>query len=553
MMLSEQMRGILGGVLLVLIHGGLYALAYFWDQWYTRRMQRKAGLIPPKARKAPRKADPPRSPNSFDFTYSCVNRDESNLSEMSRELEKYTLSKVKFVTHEGYLATVRQTDVSTGTQSVRYWYGLDKCVLRCTEATADEKFHYRIDTMVVDKSIRDCGAHWRNANPDRVMRVLVELSYEEVNAIIVLHHKKPQTANMPKSVTAVTAPPVALEPKPMDDTPEIHVPVLRNMGKCGELLVWRLEGDTLRISGTGRLNRCRDDWRGRDQEIRHVVIESGCTAIGKNAFIAHSNLQTIQIPDTVRTIGKGAFLNCSELQAVDIPDSVTGIGHGAFHNCCNLKTVRLPAKLNQISAGLFRGCRNLKELEIPCTVRSIGSYAFLHTSVHQLEIPDSVKEIGEWVFAKCHSLRYAKLPVGLREIPANCFYDCYKLEQLEIPASVEKIGEYAFQGCQELRSVELPAGLSSLEAGTFFVCMSLTEIVIPEGVTKIGVQAFYRCEALKSGSIPQSVTEIDRYAFYGCTGLTDLVLPDSVAKIGYRAFDYVPAMDPENRKARQGN
>ncbi|MBR5126498.1 MAG: leucine-rich repeat domain-containing protein [Oscillospiraceae bacterium] len=481
MMLSEQMQGILGGVLLVLIHGGLYALAYFWDQWYTRRMLRKAGPIPPKARKAPRKADPPRSPNSFDFTYSCANRYEGNLSEMSRELEKYTLSNVEFVTHEGYLATVRQTDVSTGTQSVRYWYGLDKCVLRCTEATADEKFHYRIDTMVVDKSIRDCGAHWRNANPDRVMRVLVELSYEEVNAIIVLHHKKPQTANMPKSVTAVTAPPVALEPKPMDDTPEIHVPVLRNMGKCGELLIWRLEGDTLRISGTGRLNRCRDDWRGRDQEIRHVVIEPGCTAIGDYVFLNCRSLETIFLPDTLRTIGERAFAYCTNLQSVTIPDSVTGIGKGAFAHCKNLTRVFLPRNLAQIHPYTFCCCERLQNVRIPDGVHYIGTRAFYRVkSVNNLP-----RNLGNW---GTKTPGYSKRPYGLDE---EAFAYAGLPNHVEIPDRIQTIPKDAFWGCETLVSVTFPRCLREIGPGAFACCTNLTDLVIPVSVTKIGKDAFH--------------------------------------------------------------
>ncbi|MEE0083353.1 MAG: leucine-rich repeat domain-containing protein, partial [Paludibacteraceae bacterium] len=48
------------------------------------------------------------------------------------------------------------------------------------------------------------------------------------------------------------------------------------------------------------------------------------------AFYGCSSLQTVNIPNSVKSIGDGAFYRCSSLQTVNIPDSVERIGDGAF-------------------------------------------------------------------------------------------------------------------------------------------------------------------------------------------------------------------------------
>ena len=61
------------------------------------------------------------------------------------------------------------------------------------------------------------------------------------------------------------------------------------------------------------------------------------------------------IPKTVRWITRNAFEDCSDLESVDIPDSVEDIGERAFHNCKKLWYIIIPAH-TYVREEAFHGC-----------------------------------------------------------------------------------------------------------------------------------------------------------------------------------------------------
>lgn len=104
-------------------------------------------------------------------------------------------------------------------------------------------------------------------------------------------------------------------------------------GKCGDNVTYSLDTTTgvLTISGTGDMtdysgydNRCPFD---DNSNIKSVIIESGVTSIGDEAFYSCDNLTSVTIPNGVTSIGNASFLGCRSLPSVTIPDGVTRIGY----------------------------------------------------------------------------------------------------------------------------------------------------------------------------------------------------------------------------------
>ncbi len=114
-------------------------------------------------------------------------------------------------------------------------------------------------------------------------------------------------------------------------------------GTCGDNLTWKLEGNTLTISGTGAIEDYPSDGSGKNapwdsvsDSIQTVVLEDGVTSIGERAFDHCSSLTVVTIPGSVLSIGNKAFYYCTSLSRVTIPGSVTSIESFAFSTYTSL-------------------------------------------------------------------------------------------------------------------------------------------------------------------------------------------------------------------------
>ena len=72
----------------------------------------------------------------------------------------------------------------------------------------------------------------------------------------------------------------------------------------------------------------------------------------------------------------GTFLNCINLQSVQLPNSIKEMYGGTFSGCENLKEIVLPTGLSIIKEYLFQNCKRLSKVTIPHTVSSISRGAF---------------------------------------------------------------------------------------------------------------------------------------------------------------------------------
>ena len=111
-------------------------------------------------------------------------------------------------------------------------------------------------------------------------------------------------------------------------------------GSCGDNVTYSLDTETgvLTISGTG------DMYYGpfyQNTNIKSVIIESGVTSIGDEAFSGCRSLTNVTIPDSVTSIGDSAFYNCASLTSVTIPDSVTSIDDWTFSSCTSLTSIEV--------------------------------------------------------------------------------------------------------------------------------------------------------------------------------------------------------------------
>ena len=269
-----------------------------------------------------------------------------------------------------------------------------------------------------------------------------------------------------------------------------------------------------------------------DRDIKIMPRYNGkpVTGIADNAFESNTKIDSVLIPDGVKSIGADAFYGCGYLTKVVIPDSVKSIGSFAFYNCSKITRVDY--------SGDITGWLNMEGLNY--LMRYVSSSCELYIGGTKVEgdiiIPEGVTSITG-AFANLSAITSVTIPDSVTSIGDYAFYECSSLTSITIPDSVKSIGGSAFEGCSGFTSVTIPDSVTSIGSSAFSYCSGLTSVTIPNSITIIEYDAFSYCSSLTSLTIPDSVTSIGDYAFSGCSSLTSVTIPDSVTSIGEDAFE----------------
>ena len=152
----------------------------------------------------------------------------------------------------------------------------------------------------------------------------------------------------------------------------------------GDCTVTLSEG-VMTVSGTGAMaNYAKSSatpWYSDRTDVETVVIESGVTSIGDNAFYGCTNLESVSIPASVTSIGENAFSGCGSVAAaltVSFAEGSTleSIGNYAFMSS-NLTSISIPASVTSIGQTAFGFCDNLAKVYIYSpSLTTYGGYAF---------------------------------------------------------------------------------------------------------------------------------------------------------------------------------
>lgn len=193
-----------------------------------------------------------------------------------------------------------------------------------------------------------------------------------------------------------------------------------------------------------------------------VQIPDGVKEIGNDAFSMNRNIETVNIPSSVERIGDRAFGFCTNLKQINWGvggmSRVQRIGANAFTNCKMLQSVQIPQSVKSIGVGAFQRCIGLHTITFSNGLQSIGSGAFEGCgSLTSVTIPGSVSTIFERAFKGCTQLKNVVLRDGVRKINSEAFSNCAQLRMLEVPDSVVSVGNAAFAHCSSLRDINASA------------------------------------------------------------------------------------------------
>lgn len=249
-------------------------------------------------------------------------------------------------------------------------------------------------------------------------------------------------------------------------------------GDCGDNATWSLsDGGVLTISGTGAIRDyiyeganlwplIKAPWRDYASKVKKVVVNSGITRIGDNAFCCLPNVTSVSIANTVTSIGQAAFCDMKALTKITLPESVTEVEQSLFNRCKSLKTVNLPKGLKTLTGGMFKDCVSLKSIELPKGIKEIQGTTFENAGLTSITIPEGVTSIETDAFQFCSSLKSVKLPNSLKKI-GLCAFDSSAITSIVIPKNVTHIVQSAFSGCYDLKSIRFEGNAPEMDSHIF--------------------------------------------------------------------------------------
>ena len=191
-------------------------------------------------------------------------------------------------------------------------------------------------------------------------------------------------------------------------------------------------------------------------------------AIDNNALYNSSSIQTINLPNTIKSIGSWAFAGDSSLTTINIPESVEWIGEGAF-SMSGLNSIHVPAKAAEWGMSLFQGCFNMTNVTFDENITVIPERIFFYCErLKSVTLPESVRKIDIGAFSACDSLAHINFPANLDTIAFGAFTEA-PLEEVIFPANLKSIQMRAFSriAAEEITSLIMePAGVLEEEGIT---------------------------------------------------------------------------------------
>ena len=336
----------------------------------------------------------------------------------------------------------------------------------------------------------------------------------------------------------------------------------------------------MKISGTGKMSNLNNStetenisdgagtypWANLKDSITNIVIADGVTSIGSKAFIAYTNVTSVNIGKDVSEIGVGALSQLSacttfnvssensnfttdatgalfdhsktkliafpcgsSATTYEIPNTVTTISYGAFSRAASLTTITIPesSSLSTIGYGAFAFTTALETVNvIPARVETIGDIPFAQSGVKYIYCAD--KDTKDRIQNKVNGLLVDVLLTG--ETPAIEFTDngyTYRIDDgkaLLVSAPKNEATPTVPSGVT-YQGATYP--VTGIWKGAFAISLDWTEanssadkrnekitsVVLPDSVTQIGERAFYFCKNLSKITIQANTVSIDYLAF----------------------------------------
>lgn len=260
------------------------------------------------------------------------------------------------------------------------------------------------------------------------------------------------------------------------------------------------DGTTTAGNGVGKFS-------GKNLVVPDKYKGKMVTKNDKFAFNGNSTVETLILPNTIKSINDRCFQSCLKLKEVYIPSGI--IGGLSFYGCNNLNKVILGINVTEIHAEAFYGCKDLESFVIRSEKIELYGYGnFLGCSkLKEIKINQDNKsyKVIDGVMYTIDGKKIVIYPTGKED------------DEYIVPDTVEEICQSAFSYADNITKVKIQSSVKLVDQRASENCKNLQEVEIYSNSIK--TQAFYNCGKLKDVKIGNNVTEISHSIFGNCSSL----------------------------------
>ncbi len=253
--------------------------------------------------------------------------------------------------------------------------------------------------------------------------------------------------------------------------------------------------------------------KGYEGDSKNVVIPSEISGypvlfIGEKAFKG-SAVESVALPDGIKSIGSYAFKDCESLSKINIPSSVNYIGSESFTNSPLTEAVAAD-DLGFVwyeSHNAFYNTSPSKEFQRNIYASSYKSGFGKNDCLEEILREEREKEAAWIAFAAQEHVSGDYVYNFDPKTLGACILVYNGAESdLVIPAELDghrvvAVSEHVFEG-KPIKSVEFPDDFETIGSCAFKNCKHLTNVDLPQSLDFIGHEAFYGCPLTNATASP---------------------------------------------------
>ena len=261
----------------------------------------------------------------------------------------------------------------------------------------------------------------------------------------------------------------------------------------------------------------------KNNGIKSVFINGGCTTLGTEAFAYAENLEFITVPDSVSVIPENCFTGNTKMSMKCYKNTYSL--EFAQKNGINIVMVQSDydyvIKNGYVIITKYHGKDSY--VAIPSViekypVKYIDAGCFENMNMVSVWIPASVVSIGDRAFAGCTKLEVVRL--GNASAINHIGKFAFKSTLYENVTGVDENGMVSINGILIRHfgtgEIRVPSFIKQIAGGAFYDRQDITKVTLSDGCIKIDAEAFSYMYSLERVVIPETVMSIDENVFVNC-------------------------------------